>query len=367
MIECSSCHVINQQGAQFCAKCGERLALAPTQPPLENNPLLKAPAQDAVPRRPSARLRSPLLQSDELTDNFDQSGIRESAFPHRETNLSAKISPSAKPVKTGQGLRSPLLGQDQVQNQPGEPTVRSRLHSPVLDGLRENKGVINSDTEVEEIVDANVLRSPLLAARVPIPDKDKPNNLGKGMLKQAEAKQLGEWTKPEVPPAGNGLSLPAAGHFLSQAEGIPAPAVSPAGIWASTGMAGQERSTNAAVKEVDSHLVQALPVQKPDYFAAPLAEPSSQQKEEGNVFGTAVKASSVSRPHLLAKLDQAGESGPNKDRKLSHSLMITLIAIAVGAKAFYLYAMGQAALSSQPFLFDQLAQLLVIVCLIIFM
>jgi hypothetical protein len=270
--ECSSCQAVNDDSAQFCLECGQKLAppRGGGQPGEQagggrkrlHSPILGGYEDvDDTPRRPAekgqrpaakgkpAHLRSPLLggadddyeeDSEEPVQGKPGKGkpqpqgkggkmrspllgggggdpegdyeedfpLRDrnndhTPFPHRSRPAHQDPAPKAPPAQSGGGgkahLRSPLLGgddeyeEDQYEqpaarggHQPasGQPQRPQKLHSPIFDrggssGGGGGLGDYYDDDEPEEIMDPNVLRSPLLAAkaRVPLDRAPKPGDV----------------------------------------------------------------------------------------------------------------------------------------------------------------------------------------------
>ncbi|MBX9877199.1 MAG: zinc ribbon domain-containing protein [Candidatus Obscuribacterales bacterium] len=209
MINCPICSVVNDDAARFCAECGQRLQPDPapvaTQmpakepeiaapPPVQAAPEI-VPTQPAVtpeaisaieeakrptPPKPMKKLHSPLLKPDEYEEE-EEPPIHTTGKKGRA--LRSPILGGSEPsyeyeseqdefASKHKGLRSPLLGGSEVE-QPqhrfaAEPshTRPGHLHSPLLDSTYDEYDDFIDDFETVE--DPNVLRSPLLAAKVPM-------------------------------------------------------------------------------------------------------------------------------------------------------------------------------------------------------
>ncbi len=204
--------------------------------PSKSDELLQAPKLDAVPGHPSFKLHSPILDLGASEKNLDNEQIdspdsaprnglhsplldvqNKKSFFSRSGNFGnhnsksilpadlisqissdANSSPSsdpgqpAKQRRSHQGLRSPLLGGegdyrsaervDSASNdiagsssKPGVNDQSIRLHSPVLDGPGGgSRGYANNEQNINQITDEyDSLRSPILAAKVPLPEKSE--------------------------------------------------------------------------------------------------------------------------------------------------------------------------------------------------
>ncbi|PWT94103.1 MAG: hypothetical protein C5B53_13855, partial [Candidatus Melainabacteria bacterium] len=213
-----------------------------------------APSQENSLRR---GLHSPLLDGDGAASQLEGPPRSQSAFPHRQTENLSNPAGESKPVRPNKFLRSPLLSggyEDDLEAEPHSqqftqargasssiPERSGRLHSPALDGPYGAGNQIEPDDYYasEEINDPNILRSPLLAARVPLQDKPapaktpqpppelKPPSVGR----EATAQAPGVTPSLNAPPAisGNvsaspqGAAPPPAGSFASSKPVSPPP------------------------------------------------------------------------------------------------------------------------------------------------
>ncbi len=209
VINCPICSVVNDDAARFCAECGQRLQPDPapvaTQMPVKEPEIAAPPpvqaAPEIVPTQPAAtpeaisaieeakrptppkpikKLHSPLLKPDEYEEE-EEPPIHTTGKKGR--SLRSPILGGSEPsyeyeseqdefASKHKGLRSPLLGGSEVE-QPqhrfaAEPshTRPGHLHSPLLDSTYDEYDDFIDDFETVE--DPNVLRSPLLAAKVPM-------------------------------------------------------------------------------------------------------------------------------------------------------------------------------------------------------
>lgn len=208
MINCPICSVVNDDSARFCAECGQRLQPDPAPvatemtvkepeivapPPVQANPEVvptqPAATQEAIsaieeakkpsPPKPVKKLHSPLLKPDDYGDE-EEPPIHSTGRKGR--SLRSPILGGGEPsyefeaeddfASKHKGLRSPLLGggdpeppQHRFVGEP-QPARPGHLHSPLLDSTYDEYDDFIDDFETVE--DPNVLRSPLLAAKVPM-------------------------------------------------------------------------------------------------------------------------------------------------------------------------------------------------------
>ncbi|PWT94508.1 MAG: hypothetical protein C5B53_12945, partial [Candidatus Melainabacteria bacterium] len=106
----------------------------------------------------------------------------------------------------------------------------------------------------------------------------------------------------------------------------------------------------------------------------PVAQPAKHEWQESESHSSRpFKSAASSRSVLLDKTlgeessEQSGELLGGRTRRLSTPVVGVLLAVLVLAKAYYLFSLGPSALTASyfPFLVDQVAQLLVLICLII--
>ncbi len=144
-----------------------------------------------------SHLRSPLLGGADDEDDYEEDfpSRDKSAFPHRSQRPVGEPDDIQKTTNSGRPhLRSPLLegdedldvsrpragfGKSPNQNVGdrigGTPTSRSgKLHSPLFDGDTSGGYEDDDNPGYEEINDPHILRSPLLAAKVPVSPHDQP-------------------------------------------------------------------------------------------------------------------------------------------------------------------------------------------------
>ncbi len=158
VIECSICHVLNEDSARFCAECGQRIALAAQDSATEEN--LQAEAnvlpeqpgsQDVLPvPPPSSVLDSPMAQP--AASDANQPPANQPASP--EFKPAQEMPPPAPTIAheptPGQTFgQSPDLAPEPQAPQPfpsaPKPTP-PKLHSPLLQGddiLEEDFGFVD--------------------------------------------------------------------------------------------------------------------------------------------------------------------------------------------------------------------------------
>lgn len=209
MINCPICSVVNDDSARFCAECGQRLQADPapagmepgfkveetivtvatsteTVPtpevvptPLATPPVSEETKPTMIPPKPAKKLHSPLLKPEA---DWDVEEEEPAPTSKKGRSLRSPILGGGEPAydydaadefaSKHKGLRSPLLGGGDVEPPQhrfvGEPapTRPGHLHSPLLDSTYDEYDDFIDDFETVE--DPNVLRSPLLAAKVPM-------------------------------------------------------------------------------------------------------------------------------------------------------------------------------------------------------
>jgi hypothetical protein len=453
-------------------------------------------ADDTNPKsKPRKGLHSPLLDfGDDEPEQFPGPIKAQSKsqimFPHRSrpgatTGPNAQVPQepdaeprSPKPPGKG-GLRSPLLGGDDVDqhddeddfSNPNQP--RKRLRSPVLDGgnpRSNNRFMPEPPAEIRE--ESNVLRSPLLAAKVPLPEKPVPgamtppkppepsSNKNQANMNQPPVQQGGwpqapqrpdaaGWNSPTpvdmqappqpqpqlqnappappvVPPGQPAFDQPSFNQqpsfdqpafnqpsfdqptfnqptfnqpsFNQEMPPVPAPinpaplvnqgfasAPSPVDIMPRESAWDPPSAGTPASREVPPPVFTPEPAPTPKPSSSPLssiASGSSSLRSRSigaTESGAKIDSEPVSEPPVLrskrssSRLPSALNSEPQPDMlpsKAKHmafaKFMLFPFFAAAAFKVWYLVAMGPTALSSAPFLGDQVSQLVVIICLIIF-
>jgi hypothetical protein len=427
---------------------------ADTSPKVENS--AQSPLDSSAPGANRRGLRSPLLDSDGQSEAED---VPQSAFPHRQIESPSEAPSDQKPVRPNKFLRSPLLSggyEDEEEeeipprNQPLKPKDSAalerpqRLHSPVLDGLAGGGDQFEPDDyfEVEEINDPNILRSPLLAARLPLQEKP-PTAKAAPPPEETRLKASGqELADKTAGPAGtfNSLATPASGVTKSpepsndptpvaqQSEFLSIPPPSPGNFAMPTLETpkvepprveppkfeapkidlpkvepGKVEAPKVEPPRVEPPRVEAPRVEPPKSLGGfqssnlsgfesppaaqmlrgqapgsnylnkpkapqPTAEPEASEWQGGDSSNRSNRGLNSSRSPLLNRsLEEMESAQSGRVRRLSTPTVGILFAILVLTKAYYLFSLGPSALSPQyfPFLVDQVAQLVVIICLII--
>lgn len=436
--------------------------------------------EDTNPKsKPRKGLHSPLLdfgddEPEQQSDgHYKAQSKSQIMFPHRSrgastgSNAQVPPEPDADPTPRPQGkggLRSPLLGGDDSDqydegdddfSNPNQP--RKKLRSPVLDGNPRSNNRFVPDPPVEIREESNVLRSPLLARKVPLPEKQAPGAAvpppePPAKINQPPGQQSGWPQAPQRPDSGVWSNTPVQNEMQAppQAPNVPqtpqfvppavpsfdqsAPPNQPAYGQPSFNQPNaptqqsfdqptfnQPVSLNSAPFNQVSPAAQVIGNVPPaDFMAresawdppaaaapavipptAPTAEPdpfptvkpstsplsslasssSSLRSRSSSATESGAKAESESfaEPPILrskrssTRLPSAINSEPQPDMfpsKKKHigfaKFMLFPFFAAAAFKIWYLVAMGPQALSSAPFLGDQVSQLVVIICLIIF-
>lgn len=329
VINCPICSVVNDDAARFCAECGQRLqpdpAPVPTQMPA-NEPEIAVPppvqaAPEIVPTQPAAtpeaisaieeakrptapkpmkKLHSPLLKPDEYEE--EEPPIHTTGKKGR--SLRSPILGGSEPsyeyeseqdefASKHKGLRSPLLGGSDVE-QPqhrfaSEPshTRPGHLHSPLLDSTYDEYDDFIDDFETVE--DPNVLRSPLLAAKVPM---------------HTHSHEPKEETPPPIPVAPPASIMPAqAATPAASPLPAPTPVTPPAAslpIASSTSVPPVSSPTPTNVAAATSNPPTSAPSSSPS-----ISTPTTSPLESASRFPTA----GVGQLPHPTKLGVAGPSG----------------------------------------------------------
>jgi hypothetical protein len=363
VIECPVCLNQNEEKSLFCAECGQRFTSSSspagssgsagsavarfsdvplsTEKPNSITPsglsalnpdgsLLQPPNKQVAPKRPSIKLHSPILdgggnrdfsngdeqEGDDVAQSLDNHPIHHglhsplldreasnkgfnprakdsgSHFPHRNSGEFAKAdfsSSQPRPARNTKALRSPLLGGADETGYDFEPDE-------------------NYFPEDEEIDDPNVLRSPLLASKLPL---------------TAHAETAQKSAQPAGGPAA--VVFPAPSNVQS---GLPKP---------------------------------SSYIKKPSGWTEDL-ETQSEFSTKRSDFGTAREGRA---PVVLAdhSSDLSNLANADIQTKFAGYMMVPLI-LAVCLKTWYLVSIGGQIFSSLPFLSDQVGQLIVMIFLI---
>ena len=223
MIDCPICHVMNEDLARFCAECGQRLTRtgplpAPSGPaqgqgaPPGARPM--TPAEPEPPKRPAAKLHSPILDSGggpPAGPDYDSPRSDISRLRGAQSRGQSEAGPAPGP---GRKLHSPLLGDSEPEPAPEQSAGRPgrKLHSPLLGG-EEDAGYDASAPSRPAA--RGGLRSPLLGGVDDQYDDMPPprNPLGGGHLRSP---LLGgadpDYDLPQRPIQGGGARRPGGLH-----------------------------------------------------------------------------------------------------------------------------------------------------------
>lgn len=331
MIECPICKSRNQDESIYCSECGQRLH------PADNS---------------SLKLHSPLLD-----DRTSQQHLP--AANQTRTGLANSQAPvnNARPGPSPQnGLHSPLLDAWNTNPLPApqsdtRPTANksSRLHSPVLDGPEQGVREFEPEDLDMPAEEYNSLRSPLLAAKVPLPEGIKP-------------------------PAEPGSVQPPANPVPYQQPTIQS--------LFSSGVGSQKSPTEESYQQFASSLFDQSPTDTGDKPAVRsprqtghFTKVTGLKKEDKTLDSLSAaqpvdKTKNISgRQALLPKQEefpaQQLPAGGAFMSGLFKILAALLLLAALGFKFWYWQTLGAALGSSQAFLCDQIGQILVILLLLI--
>ncbi|MBY0357712.1 MAG: hypothetical protein K2W82_06900 [Candidatus Obscuribacterales bacterium] len=173
MIQCPICQILNEDQSRFCKECGARMTGGQTVPEVAGNNPAPGPAKTAP-----KKLRSPLLAAEE----FDEEPYEEVPPPNRA---------GSKP----QHLHSPLLGSGD------EAPLPRPLRSPLLSNVDKPKFDIYYDADdydpYADEDNPNILRSPLLSAKVPLEEGRKAQPKP---VPQQEPQIAAQVASPVIPP-----------------------------------------------------------------------------------------------------------------------------------------------------------------------
>jgi hypothetical protein len=341
VIECSICKSRNHEDATFCAECGQRLQ------PAVNSPF---------------KLHSPLLDSG---GNVEATS---SGQAHQPVNNKAPNLPRPAQPASNNTLHSPLL--DAWENRPdaGQSSNRAfRLHSPVLDGPEQTTRSYEPEDLDLPVEEYNSLRSPILAAKVPLPDTSKP----------AEPSVM----PPVEPPA---IALPPA-----------SPPVFPTKQSTIKSLFGPstdtQQSQEESYRQFASSLFEQSPADTAEKPAIRSARPTTGHfskvtgiKKEENLETFPIGASLPSESKNISKNISSNISGnqsllPRVEEFANQKLpaaessrtgfkvtAFLFLLVAIVCKFAYLQALGMKTLTSSPtFLADQAGQVLLILVMFI--
>lgn len=411
--------------------------------PSPDTPFDEAEAEASASNQETSRgggLRSPLLRGG--TYSNDDHEPQRNIYPHRQTSEPQNIEPSSNNSELRsqpQKLKSPLLGAAESQ----EPTFKAsgaaaqdnrikttgrpgRLHSPVLHGASSFSG--EDEVFEEEKIDdnPNILRSPLLSAKLPLADKQATQthntpatpieDKGQFQLNMEQTLEVKPAVTPAVPErlppqAESGFlpppmeQLPRAGRQLlppvesykpeplQQAELPQAPYSSALANNSLTYSELSDKATTSSwapeptggVLRIDEKKEVPIPSQpRPTLdpkditpvhvpalgkVAIKQGAPSSPESQDIKLL----RSGTVAQPRILPRrfndVDaseprQSFTRAPEGENTKAKFVMVALV-IAIICKLWYLAAVGSQAWSSPPFLFDQFGQIAVMVCLII--
>lgn len=396
MINCPICSVVNDDSARFCAECGQRLQPDPApaaaetlkepeivapvhQPeptPAPIQPIASAPLpsieelkKSAIPPKPVKKLHSPLLKPDPDYDDEEPAAMPPSK---KGRSLRSPILGGSEPsyefeaedeyASKHKGLRSPLLGGGEVEqshrfveehhSRPGH------LHSPLLDSTYDEYDDFIDDFETVE--DPNVLRSPLLAAKVPMhshshepaqptpePQAPPPVNLAPPAAQSPTISPAQPVTPPTTPPATPPVSIlggsstaapvpPAGSTPFSDVKPAPMPLPEPS-RFPTAGIGQLPHPTKVGMSSPSGLKSSLLGSQEDDeYESSRYAPPPEHQHDSGmssviRMFVWPLGLAAVARLWVLAEYARGGQLYPAVIAgELSHLVVIAfLILVAI--------------------------------------
>jgi hypothetical protein len=323
VIECSICKANNEDKSLYCLECGQRLI--PKVPNAQTTANTLPSVNQQINNSGSGRLHSPML---------DMGGSPQGVNGGRPNNNISR-----------NGLHSPLLdGQNNLVNlypnstedEEESPRVRpnpisqnhtdkSRLHSPVLDGPI--SGSFNSayvEETFSQTVEYESLRSPLLQAKVPLPEKNEAVENSAGQESRLQS-LLGSATGPTTNAAPN----------------------NPFNI----------TQNNAAKKE---NFIAPLSVTGINKLSQAVNSANASRSKMGRVGG-----SNSLLPTEEEILPASQIANTQNKSALNKMLLISLIFLAFGFKVWYLVSLGSAVFGSAPFAFDQAGQIIVLLLMLV--
>ncbi len=208
MIDCPVCHVKNDDDSRFCQECGQRLtpaAASPINTQKLKSPLLSGSSYDSSDDKPQNEIER--LKKMSSHDKNKSKNINElpkgNPFDPRRNNIESQTD-NANAEKKGigkKGLHSPLLSGDEYEEEDfieeeesvsfrstklvknpntsiSSPRQGKGLRSPILSGGGSEQYFEEEDDEElfddDDNPNPNILRSPLLAAKMPIVDHHHP-------------------------------------------------------------------------------------------------------------------------------------------------------------------------------------------------
>ncbi len=339
MIECSICKTNNEDRSLYCLECGQRLKpKGSLNSDLTTADVLPTFKQDANPS--SSKLHSPMLDLGEQPIGRrnkaanNQLNAAESSFNEPSGARSMGISRN--------GLHSPLLDrrnsfpnpypdQDLAKNDAPESNNRnsdkSRLHSPVLDGpvsASNNMARSKKNFQVEE-QEYESLRSPLLKAKVPLPDLHTESTINPETYKPNTAIEGGQSLRSILSSAASPLVQNAA-ETTNASEGF----LSFTGVSNKKNIDNKEQISTAANNK------------RPPLSVSQSLLPADREN-----------------PNEVPRTFSENKSAFNI------TFIVPLVFLALGFKVWFLISLGNTLFSSAPFAFDQAGQILVLVVILI--
>ncbi len=344
MIECSICKANNEDKSLFCLECGQRLIPKVPDAHITAN-ILPATNFQQINTSNSARLHSPILDLGGQAENKKSKplnkpvGFAEATQREANTGRANGISRNGlhSPLLDGQNhFANPYPDQDEAEsanvqsNPPQNHVDKSRLHSPVLDGPISASYSVAYEESFSEDEEYESLRSPLLQAKVPLPEKNEALENPTGQESRLQS-LLGSATGPSVKAVPNNpfnvnvTQNNVAQNNFAQKESF----VAPLSI---TGINKLSQANQASISRIKSERISG----------------------SNSLLPTEEEISSASKIEYIQ-----GQFPLNK------MLLISLIFLALGFKVWYLISLGSAAFGSAPFAFDQAGQIIVLLLMLV--
>ena len=354
-------------------------------------------------------LHSPLLDGRDKNNSFPKSGnfANHNSKSVQQADLISQLSsdPSArsssdpsqqtKPRRSNQGLRSPLLGggsdyqsaenHDSIaHDMPSKLSGNDqsmRLHSPVLDGPAEaSRRFAPHEPDIDRSSEEyDSLRSPILGAKVPLPDKSQLsqgpdlsglplNKANDQLVNQPVDTSLSQFPDDKnfnefkfgTESANTSGSANSPGQqtiqsILNASTGLPTKPISQSAS-AFTPLLFDQSQTETGDKPVVS------PANKPIYFSG-----ISDLNKSSNISSSRTMPA-ISLPLATPTEKLGAEQTGFAEKKSAHPfyrvIVIIMIVAAIVFKFCYLQALGNTIFTSVPFSLDQVGQIFVMLMLL---
>lgn len=416
MIQCPICQSANEDKSLFCAECGQRFVTVTRQPLDANIALLSPPIPDAIPKRPTVKLHSPILdgnaderqsrkswanaESDPISHiKPDDATVNPSVLapPSINTKISAPEVPPGQ-ARTRLGLNSPLLGNSSAADSESNYSNTSAFPH------RQAKSPLNAPPQ--ESKPTRTLRSPLLGGNYDDENSQEDvqsNSIAHNTRRTAE--RLGRLHSPALDAPSPSSNIDIDPEYLGE-EYEQVAEIDDPNVLRSPLLAARSKVTISEAQTTNTNVVpevqnRATPGQAPNTgkTAASQAAPGWQNVTSKGSLAESDKLKIANRPAQSINLktdilktntlaESAGSSPPLKPnllppqlmgvqelnigkpttpRRINTNAVVLLLTILLATKVFYLHSLGPTLWSASytPFLIGELGQLLVIVCLLI--